>query len=271
MHVMQRSFNPVRAAGLGLASLMVSLTVSAQTFDAVRLQALPPGQDLAVVGAVLASGLAYPGTDKRRTQLLPLFVYQWANGWFAGVGNGVGLNFSADRASALGLRLTADFGRKESRSPALRGLGNIDPKPEIGAFHNVASASGVFGTSSLRLGSGNNGRGFVLDLGAGVSAALAPQWRLFVGVATTVANAAHQQAYFGVDAAQAQRSGYRVYEPKAGVRDARASTSITYAFDARSAVTAVVSLRRLLEDAADRPLTQDRDAASAVPVYTYGC
>lgn len=140
-----------------------------QTFDADRLQTLLPGQALAAVGAVMASGLVHPGSDKCRTQLLPLFDNPWSNGGFAGVSNGVGLNVSTDRASAFGLRLTADFGRKESRGPALRGLGDTDSKPQIGASYNWASAFGVFATSLLRLRSGNNGRAWVLDQDSGVS------------------------------------------------------------------------------------------------------
>jgi outer membrane scaffolding protein for murein synthesis (MipA/OmpV family) len=58
--------------------------------------------------------------------------------------------------------------------------------------------------------------------------------------------------------------------PGAGLRDARVNTSITYAINPRSSVTALVSLRRLLGDAADSPLTQDRDAPSAVLVYSVG-
>jgi outer membrane scaffolding protein for murein synthesis (MipA/OmpV family) len=85
-----------------------------------------------------------------------------------------------------------------------------------------------------------------------------------------LANAKHQQAYFGIDVAQAQSSGYGVYVPGAGLRDARVNTSITYAINPRSSVTALVSLRRLLGDAADSPLTQDRDAPSAVLVYSVG-
>lgn len=176
-----------------LAAVLVLTTASAsaQAFDAVRLYGAAPGQDLAVAGAVVLSGPAYLGADKRRTQLLPLLDYQRANGWFAGLSNGLALNFSGDRASAFGLRVTADLGRKESRGPALRGMGDIDIKPEIGAFYNVSTSGGLFATSSLRFGSGNDGGGLLLDLGAGYSLGLTPQWRMAVGVAATAANAEH--------------------------------------------------------------------------------
>jgi outer membrane scaffolding protein for murein synthesis (MipA/OmpV family) len=78
------------------------------------------------------------------------------------------------------------------------------------------------------------------------------------------------QTYFGVDAIQAARSGYAIYRPSSGLRDVRVGSSLTYAFDPRSAMTAAVDFNRLLGDAADSPLTRRRGVASAVLVYTYG-
>ncbi|MBC7941735.1 MAG: MipA/OmpV family protein [Chitinophagaceae bacterium] len=80
--------------------------------------------------------------------------YQWVNGWFAGVSNGIGYNFGGDSKLQYGLRITADFGRKQRRSDALRGMGDIDPQAEVGAFFNYALPLGFFLTSSLRYGSG---------------------------------------------------------------------------------------------------------------------
>lgn len=260
----------IRQTTLIAVLVLTTATASAQAFDAVRLYGAAPGQDLAVAGALVLSGPAYLGADKSRTQLLPLVDYQWANGWFAGLSNGLGLNLSDDRSSAFGLRLTADFGRKESRGPALLGMGDVGLKPEIGAFYNATTSSGLFATSSLRFGSGNSGDGLLLDLGAGYSVSLAPLWRMAIGVAATAANAKHLQAYFGVDAPQSLRSGYQVYTPKSGMRDARTNVSLTYAFDPRTAVTAALTARRLLGDASHSPLTQERDAVNAVLVVTYG-
>ncbi len=264
---------PFRAfRALALVAIVTAQTPAAwaQAFDAVRLYGAAPGQDVGVAGAAVISGPAYPGADRRRTQLLPLLDYQWANGWFAGVSNGVGLNFSTDAASAYGLRVTADFGRKESRDAALRGLGDIPVKPELGAFCNVGAPGGLFATSSVRWGSGEDARGLVLDLGLGWSTSLTPQWRLGLGVAATAANAEHLRAYFGIDANQAARSRYGIYTPKAGMRDVRANASLTFAFDPRTSVTAALSARRLLADASDSPLTRERDAASAVLLFAYG-
>lgn len=103
------------------------------------------------------------GFDERRTMALPIFGYQWADGWFAGVPNGVGYNFSRSPDMQYGARVTVDIGRKESRSAVRRGLGDIDPSAEIGGFFNCSPAPSITLTSSLRLGAGCCGNGLLVD------------------------------------------------------------------------------------------------------------
>ncbi len=256
----------VSLAGIGLPTL----SALAQSFDAVRLQRTAPGQDLRVVGLVVLSGPAYAGADERRERALPLLDYQWASGWFAGVSNGVGINFSSSPQLQYGLRLTADFGRKERRATALRGMGDIDLKAEGGAFFNLALSDEWQATTSLRYGAGKGGRGLVADLGVAYGTSLAPRWRLGASAGLSAVNADYMQTYFGVDTDQALRSGYAAYAPGSGLRDARVNASLSYALDARSALTAIAGFNRLLGDAADSPLTRRRDAASAALAYTYG-
>ena len=137
--------------GVGLAAslLLASPAVLAQAFDAVRLYGAA-GQDGGTAGAAFIGGNAYPGSDKRRNLILPLLDYEWNNGWFAGTTNGLGYDF-AKRPDLLqyGLRLTLDRGRKANLATALNGMGDIDIKPEAGAFFNYFPSPQWFLTSSL--------------------------------------------------------------------------------------------------------------------------
>ena len=82
---------------------------------------VPPGvTEGGVVGMALLAGKSYQGSDESRYRALPAIDYQWSNGFFAGVLNGVGYNASSTPFMAYGLRITADFGRKE-RGQALQG------------------------------------------------------------------------------------------------------------------------------------------------------
>jgi len=252
------------ALGAGVAS-----GAHAQAFDAVRLYGAAADRDGGTLGLAVVAGHAYMGSDERRTRAYPAIDYRWASGWFAGTTNGVGYNFSRQAGVQYGVRLTADFGRDESRSAVLRGLGDLDARPEIGAFYNLQPTAHTFLTSSLRYGAGQGRDGLLLDLGADLNAQVAPAWRLGAGVAATWANAAYTQSYFGVDAAQAARSGRGVYTAGAGVRDVRVSVSATYAITPRASATAALSYSRLQGDAARSPIVRDRAGVNGVLAVAY--
>lgn len=262
------------AVRLGTVSICGCITLSApgvfaQPFDAVRLHAAEPGKDGGTLSAVVVAGTAYQGSDKRRTLVLPVLDYQWVNGWFAGLSNGIGYNFSGSPQMQYGLRLTADLGRKENRANALHGMGDIDAAAEGGAFFNYSLSPSLFVTSSMRYGAGVNRNGLVVDIGAGYSTAFASRWRLGVGTAITMANADYMQSYFGVTPAQSTTSGYVAYKPSAGARDVRANIALTYSVDRRTAVTTALSASNLLNVARDSPLARRRTAASGVLAVSY--
>jgi outer membrane scaffolding protein for murein synthesis (MipA/OmpV family) len=236
----------------------------AQGFDAVRLHSAAPGQDGGTIGAAVIAAPAYLGADQRRSLLLPLLDYQWAQGWFAGITNGVGVNLSRSPDRQFGLRVTPDLGRKQSRAEALRGMGDVPAGAEAGAFFNLLLPEGLALTSSVRYGSGSQHQGLVVDLGAAYATALAAQWRLSGGVGITLANARHMQSFFGVTAAQSATSGYAAYAPGAGARDARANVALTRMLSPRTSVAAVLSARRLLGDARNSPLNMQTTSATGV-------
>ena len=255
------------AAGLVLA--LASTAACSQAFDAVRLYGAAPDTDGGLIGAAVVFGREYLGSNKRRTSVFPALDYQWRNGFFAGTTNGIGVNLSASPASQYGVRITADLGRKESRSPALTGLGDIDVRPELGAFFNYVVTREVFLTSSLRYGSGNDRKGMVLDLGAGYSLPLSPSLILGAGVGASLVNQKYMQSYFGVDAAQAVTSNYAAYTPSAGVRDVRANVALTYRVNDKVGVTGAVSLSGLQGNAKDSPIVRRSTSASGVLAVTY--
>lgn len=259
------------AALLTLTALGAGLSFGAraQAFDAVRLYGAAADRDGGTVGLAVVAGHEYMGSDERRTRAFPAIDYRWASGWFAGTTNGIGYNFSRQSGVQYGVRVTADFGRDESRSAVLRGLGDVDARPELGAFYNLQPTDHTFLTSSVRYGSGQGRDGLLIDLGAGLNAQVAPAWRMGAGVAATWANAAYTQSYFGVDAAQAARSGRSVYTASAGMRDVRVSVSATYAITPRASATAALSYSRLQGDAASSPIVRDRAGVNGVLAVTY--
>ena len=244
-------------------------TAFAQAFDAVRLYGAAPGQDGGTVGAAVVATYEYQGSDERSTLVIPVLNYQWANGWFAGVSNGIGYNFSDSPQLQYGLRLTVDKGRRENRASALHGMGNVAAAAEGGAFFNYSLPDGLFMTSSIRYGAGAHKNGVVVDLGAGYLTELAPKWHLAAGVGVTLVNAKAMQSFFGVTAAQAATSGYAAYSAGSGARDVRANVALTYSINPRTSVTTALTASSLLGDAKDSPLTRKRTSGLGVVGISY--
>ena len=254
------------ALGLATALLAGASGAWAQDFDSVRLGGAP--REGGRAGGVVFSGPAYKGSDERKAALLPVVEYRWANGFFAGVGSGLGYEFLRGEGTVAGVRLTPDMGRKESRSDALRGMGDIGARPEIGVYLNHAFAPfGVGVSTNVRYGAGGNG--LLADVGVAWGLPLAPTVRLRLGAAATLANGAYMQKFFGVTAEQSATSGYAVTEASAGVRDARATVGVLWAISPKLAMTAGLTASRLAGDAANSPLTRQRHGLSAASTLTY--
>ena len=258
-------FRPLLAASV----IAAAGAAQAQAFDAVRLYGDPSGDGAGTAGVAAVLGYRYMGSDERRTSVLPALEYRWKNGWFIGTTNGVGYKFSSDPSLQYGVRLTADFGRSESRSTVLVGMGDIKARPEIGGFFNFNFSREFNLTSSLRYGSGNERRGAQLDLGAAYSVQLAPQWRTTVGVSTTLVNGAYMQSHFGVTPAQALTSQNPAYEAGTGVRDLRVSASVTHFINTEWSLTGGLSASSLQGDAKDSPIVRERTPITGLAALAF--
>jgi MipA family protein len=255
----------VVACGLALCAGVAG----AQAFDAVRLDG-PEGEGQGRVGLAAIAGHRYLGSDEERYMVFPAVDYRWANGWFAGVGNGVGYRFkSASPQWQYGVRLAADFGRKESRSEVLRGLGDIPRRPQAGFFLNWHAARALAFHSSLRYGSGEDRDGMVLDVGLNTGTQIAPRWRLGLGLGATWVNRAWMQSYFGITPEQSARSGYAVSTVGAGVRDVKLSTSLIYFINHDWSASFIVSATSLQGDARDSVIVRERNPVTGILAVGY--
>nr|WP_295075987.1 MipA/OmpV family protein [uncultured Roseateles sp.] len=252
-----------------LAGLSLGGAAQAQSFDAFRNYGAKINEDGGTVGLGAIYTNKYRGAKDHKGLVVPMLDYRWANGFFAGVRNGIGYDFSRSDATAYGVRLTADTGRDQDDDAHLRGLGDIKIRPEIGGFYNLALSHSVSFTSSLRYGSGNSPKGLVADLGLSYHMPLAPQWVLGFGAGLSIVNSDYMQDYFGVSTEQAKNSGLAAYEAKAGVRDVRANVLLNYYLSQKSGVSVGVSAGQLQGDAKNSPVTQKSSSYTAILGYSY--
>ena len=241
----------------------------AQMFSSVQLHAAPPGRDGGLTGIAVLTMPQYQGAKETRKLIVPVLDYQWANGWFAGASNGIGYNFSKDASIDFGARLTADIGRKESRSKVLQGMGEVKEKAELGAFFNVNPNQNISLTSSARYGSGGDSKGLVVDLGISFVEMPNANLRVGGGVGVSVANANYMQSFLGVTKLQAQTSQYAEFKPKAGLRDTHVTAFVSYMLNPRTSLTLLVSSDRLAGDAKLSPLSKSIRSNSGVLALSY--
>lgn len=240
-----------------VASTFVGGVSFAQAFDAVRLQNVQPGQTNATLGLGLVFGHEYAGSGRSETRGFPGFDVQWGNGWFAGTGLGLGRNFSSDPTVQYGLRLTYDFGRDESDSARLRGLGDVPDRLELGAFANWLPTNKLAFSSSVRAGSGEDRDGLLLDLGATYRLPLSSASTLSLNTGLTWTNSAWAQERYGITPAQSGLSGYPVYRAGSGLRDIRVGATLSYRMTPQLTLIGGMGLTALQGDVRNSPIVED--------------
>lgn len=217
------------------------------------------------VGGGIATTPRYEGAAKNRLRAVPLLEID--NGhFFVSTTRGLGYNFSDDKATQFGLRMSWSPYRRQTADPHLNGLGDLGYGIEAGAFYNthfdqwyVASSAAV----------GNHGAH--VDLGGGYELQLSPTDQLRTGVELTWANNKYMQTYFGVTAAQSAASGgvLPAYTPNSGIKDYALKANWTHAYNKEWFSNAGVTVKQLTSSAKNSPVTQRQTATSASFVVGY--
>lgn len=218
-------------------------------------------------GGMLGLGIMnaphYAGADTQRTRALPLVQLRWGDGWFAGM-DGVGYRFGDGAAWNAAIRVGLDRGRKESDSPALRGMGDIPARADVGVSGSIRLLPFLMAGAGLKYGSGEDRNGLVADLSLRTMLPLSSSARLMLGVDGHWVNEAAMQSSFGVSATQSLASGYAPYQPTAGWRDWGPSAMAAVDLGDAWQLMLRVEQRRLLGDAKASPLVRDRSGTSAM-------
>lgn len=228
----------------------------------------PPAAFEGAVGLILSHQPSYSGSPDMVTKPRPAFYLRWGRFMVTNASvfvtrrqDDVLRGVSADLVNTATLRVNAalrvEQGRNVSESPRLAGLDDIDPTIRL-----RLSATWRF-APEWRLGVAvgpdllSNGGGLLADVGLGHDIHFGPRNVLTFSAGVTAADARHLQSYYGVTPAQSLRSGYPVYQPAAGLRDASAGVSWRSEINARWATYLGASTSRLLGPAKRSPLTFD--------------
>lgn len=239
---------------------------------------MPDGSHDMYVGLGALSAPRYDGAADRKLSALPVLQVQWSSGLFVS-GMSAGLHLSNDPAVEFGPLLEVQPGRTGAGSrngaggvedahllyapipSAVRAPGTIAGMDEIGTrlqagfFLNRYVTPRWRLTGSVLYGSGNERHGALLELGAQrLAANLAPHHTLSVAAGISVANRDYNQAFFGVTASEALRSGFRMYSPAGGIKDVHLGARWNWSLSPELLLTSSLQAQRLAGSAIDSPL-----------------
>ncbi|CAM3142520.1 outer membrane protein [Paracoccus aminovorans] len=173
-------------------------------------------------------------------------------------------NADADRDKPDGLSFLPSLnyvGRRDADdSQDLRGMSDIGYAGEVGVkmFYRMGELTS-YGT--IRKGFGGH-HGVVGELGAKYRIEYNDRLTLWTGAELGMGSDDFTGTYFGVTAAESLSSGHRAYDPDGGAYIARLSVEARYEFMPDTALMGRVTYGRLLGDAGDSPLVQDRNQPS---------
>ncbi|MBO9455891.1 MipA/OmpV family protein [Paracoccus sp. R12_1] len=224
---------------LAVVALVVAAgSASAQDFGLA-------GRDVSVELGLGAQGRpVYPGSDD--TDAAPWLI--WQNFQIGTGGNPQGFSFSPS-FSSIGERDPSD-------DDALAGMDQIDRAYELGG--KVSYGQGpVTAYGTIRRGFGGH-EGVVGELGTTYRTDLSDRVTLWSGVEFGWGNSEYSDTYFGVTPAESVTSGYPEYAPGSGFNSAAIKFRARYALNDRTAIMGEVEYGRLIGDAADSPIVEDK-------------
>lgn len=137
---------------------------------------------------------------------------------------------------------------------------HVDQLDGPGSAINVGGFIGArFDAWDLRLqvvGDTKGNQGMLTTLGGGYTLAFNPMLKLRLGLETNYGSDDYMSAYFGIDSANAARSGLKEYNADAGFRDVGLNAKLTYDWTRDWTFTANAAYVRLVGDAADSPVAR---------------
>lgn len=229
------------------------------------------------LGAGIGAGSRYSGSDEHVVAPVVAIDYQAANGFFASTLRGIGFAAGTEQLSAsIGLGFRGERRENDTNgfvgrtgSKALKGMGDIrgSATVNVGAEAQLTDIFSVGVRAEIPVSRRENGKLFAL--GVNVKLLDGATDKIGAGVALQFGEGKYMQTYYGVDARQAARSGYRAYTPKGGMFGTELNVNWEHKFDAHWSVTSLLGVQRLNGDAAKSPIVRRKTAPTAAVYAAY--
>jgi outer membrane protein len=245
--------NKLKFSTIALLAGVTAAVVTVSSANAQSGQDDDDGERFLIAGITAEYEPVFLGSKKNEVEPQIYVNARWGR-FFAGQ-RGVGLDlftYDGDLEFALGTAISLGEGRVEGDDIKLKGLGSIDRPIEATLFGELDFG---FAEAGLTVGRdiGKAHKGTFVDLDVSKDFELNDRLELEIEAKARWADKKFNQVFYGVNALQATRSGYRAYTPKAGMQTAAFSVGLTYKVTDRWFVRAEAESKNLLGDSKKSP------------------
>jgi MipA family protein len=263
-----RVTSPLITAVALVGALMSSGLALAQTAPTgeVVLDPIDAGPRAGVnftVGAGAGAAPDYEGSDDY--QFVPLWNLRAGNlyhpkTYVQVIGPRLRSNFLPSDHWRLGLAGQFIRERDDVENNQVDDLEKVDPSVMLGAIGGYDFFADPRQDLALELEARQdvaNDNGFLATVRGVYNGRVSESWLLNGFVSSTWADEDYMSSYFGIDAADAARSGLDEFSADEGFKDVTFGGGVSYRLFDRWSVSAIATYARLIDDAADSPVVDD--------------
>jgi len=206
----------------------------------------------------VAAGVSpdYEGSNDYEFGFGPNISASWRDTIFY-KGKSLGANLIRKKNLKAGLIVAKASGRDEDDNDKLEGLGDVDSGIEVGGFVSYKTKPLRFKAEARQeVDSGHEGALVELSVGSDLPFV---KPLVYVELGTTWASDDYMENFFAIDSQQSSNSGLQRYNADAGFKDVNISISVGYPITNRWRIGATAEYKRLLGDAADSPIVDDKN------------
>lgn len=274
-----KTLNRIRTVILILFFLMLSIVAKAEGieqaagYDVEEADFEPPPPKMGwsymlSVGPMYMP--AFTGSKDYQLVAFPDIEVQYNEQFFASLFKGIGYKFILSEEWQLGPIVKMDFGRDEEvgnpfslaakKIDTLKGFGNVDMTPEVGAFAEYST--GPFAYSlEIRQGVGGH-KGLIGETGPDIRAFIPRKSgkpiMAMAGIRALFGDSNYTQTFFGVSEKQSTNTGLAKYEPSFGFISVGARMIVIVPMTDSISLGAMGGYDRLIGEAAKSPLIKER-------------
>lgn len=210
------------------------------------------------VGAGVQSGPEYLGANDNETRFLPVVDIEFRQRYFLSTQRGIGFYMFRDNRFALATMVNMDWGRDQGDNPRLRGLGDLDPTPQLGFDMKWYVNKWLsFDADAYQALSSGGHDGLYGDVGFGVHTPIAKDFMFRADTGIRWASDSYMSHVFGVNATQSAASGLRAFNPDSGVMAWQFGAALDFNLNPHWVVSPTFRYVGLMNGAKDSPITQD--------------